>query len=132
LAASLIPFFVTRQVFAGAGKVGCEESGVDGIDFQLSQRADFMEAEVGLETTLKRPIVNTRDEPHADPERFRRLHVICGDATMCEVTTFLKVGTTALVLMLVEDEILDPEPFTLASGVESFKVVSRDTTLQST
>src|SRR5204863_461061 len=69
---------------------------------------------------------------HAHPERFRRVHVICGDATMCEVTTFLKVGTTALVLMLVEDEVLDPEPFTLASGVESFKVVSRDTSLQST
>jgi Pup amidohydrolase len=131
LAASLIPFFVTRQIYAGGGKVGCEESGIDGIDFQLSQRADFIEAEVGLETTLKRPIVNTRDEPHADPERFRRLHVICGDATMCEVTTFLKVGTTALILLLVEDEVIDPEPFTLTSGVEGFKVVSRDPTLHS-
>src|SRR5438477_1864161 len=121
LAASLIPFFVTRQVFAGAGKVGSEESGVTGVEFQLSQRADFMEAEVGLETTLKRPIVNTRDEPHADPERFRRLHVICGDATMCEVTTFLKVGTTGLLLMLIEDEAIDVDAFTLASPVASFK-----------
>ncbi len=129
LAASLIPFFVTRQVFGGAGKVGCEESGVDGIDFQISQRADFMEAEVGLETTLKRPIVNTRDEPHADPERFRRLHVICGDANLCEVATFLKVGTTALLLMLIEDEALDVDAFTLASPVDAFKAVSRDLTL---
>ena len=88
-----------------------------------------MEAEVGLETTLKRPIVNTRDEPHADPERFRRLHVICGDANMCEVTNFLKIGTAALLLLLIEDEALDPESFTLATPVESFKTVSRDLSL---
>jgi proteasome accessory factor A len=132
LAASLIPFFVTRQIYCGAGKVGCEESGVDGIDFQLSQRADFIEAEVGLETTLKRPIVNTRDEPHADPERFRRLHVICGDANLCEVASFLKVGTAALVLMLVEDDVLDQEPFTLAGAVEAYKTVSRDPSLTQT
>ena len=132
LAASLIPFFVTRQVFAGAGKVGTEEAGLTGIDFQLSQRADFMEAEVGLETTLKRPIVNTRDEPHADPERYRRLHVICGDATMCEVTTFLKLGTTGLILMLIEDEALDIDSFTLAKPVEAFKTVSRDPSLEAT
>jgi Pup amidohydrolase len=132
LAASLIPFFVTRQLYCGAGKVGCEEAGVDGVDFQIGQRADFMEAEVGLETTLKRPIVNTRDEPHADPERFRRLHVICGDANMCDVTNFLKVGTTALFLLLVEDEAIDPELFTLASPVDSFKTVSRDLSLSKT
>ncbi len=129
LAASLLPFFVTRQVFCGAGKVGCEEAGVDGVTFQLSQRADFMEAEVGLETTLKRPIVNTRDEPHADPERFRRLHVICGDANLCEVASFLKMGTTGLLLMLVEDEVLDVDAFTLAAAVESYKTVSRDLNL---
>src|SRR5204863_452979 len=117
LAASLLPFFVTRQVFCGAGKVGCEEAGVEGVEYQLSQRADFIEAEVGLETTLKRPIVNTRDEPHADPERFRRLHVILGDANMCDVATFLKVGTTALILLTIEDAVLDPEPFALASPV---------------
>ncbi len=99
------------------------------LTFQLSQRADFMEAEVGLETTLKRPIVNTRDEPHADPERFRRLHVICGDANLCEVATFLKMGTTGLLLMLVEDEVLDVESFTLAASVEAYKTVSRDLTL---
>ena len=132
LAASLIPFFVTRQLFCGAGKVGCEESGVDDVTFQLGQRADFMEAEIGLETTLKRPIVNTRDEPHADPERFRRLHVICGDANLCEVASFLKVGTAALLLLLIEDDVFDPEPFTLAAPVDAFKIVSRDLSLSRT
>ena len=70
------------------------------------QRADFFETEVGLETTLKRPIINTRDEPHADPEKYRRLHVIVGDANMCEVAQFLKVGTTAIVLKMIEDGFL--------------------------
>jgi Pup amidohydrolase len=132
LAASLIPFFVTRQVFCGAGKVGCEEPGVDGVHYQLTQRADFIEAEVGLETTLKRPLVNTRDEPHADPDRYRRLHVIIGDANLCEVATFLKVGTTALVLMLIEDEAIDPEQFTIATPVAAVKAISRDISLDTT
>src|SRR5690606_39907343 len=91
----LVPFFVSRQVVAGAGRVGI---GVDvrGDGFQISQRADFFEVEVGLETTLKRPIINTRDEPHADPEKYRRLHVIIGDANMAELSTYLKLGTTSL------------------------------------
>src|SRR3954470_8907795 len=92
----LTPFFVSRQVVAGAGRVGIGQDGRQ-HGFQLSQRADFFEVEVGLETTLKRPIINTRDEPHADPERYRRLHVIIGDANMSEISTYLKVGTTALV-----------------------------------
>src|SRR5882757_6423803 len=98
----LTPFFVTRQVICGAGRVG---RGADGREegFQVSQRADFFEVEVGLETTLKRPIINTRDEPHADPEKYRRLHVIIGDANMSEVSTYLKLGTTALVLSMIED-----------------------------
>jgi proteasome accessory factor A len=93
----LVPFFVSRQVFTGAGRVGI---GTDsqGEGYQLSQRADFFEVEVGLETTLKRPIVNTRDEPHAAADRYRRLHVIVGDANLAEVATLLKVGTTSLVL----------------------------------
>jgi Pup amidohydrolase len=132
LAASLIPFFVTRQLYCGAGKVGSEEPGVEGVAYQIGQRADFIEAEVGLETTLKRPIVNTRDEPHADPERYRRLHVICGDANLCEVASFLKVGTTALILMMIEDDAFDPEPFALAGAVDAFKAVSRDLDLSST
>jgi proteasome accessory factor A len=104
----LTPFLVTRQIFTGAGKVGSESARDGGrhVQFQISQRSDFFEAEVGLETTLKRPIINTRDEPHADPEKYRRLHVIVGDANMCEVSTFLKVGTTALILKLVEDDLL--------------------------
>jgi len=104
----LTPFFVSRQVFTGAGKIGAEgpRSQSGGVGYQLSQRADFFEAEVGLETTLKRPIINTRDEPHADPEKYRRLHCIIGDANMSELSTFLKVGTTAIVLKMIEDEFL--------------------------
>ena len=80
----MLPWFVSRQVFTGAGKVGSEAGGLgpDEVPFQLTQRADFFEEEVGLETTLKRPIVNTRDEPHADPQLYRRLHVIAGDANL--------------------------------------------------
>ncbi|HVL81930.1 MAG TPA: depupylase/deamidase Dop [Actinomycetota bacterium] len=132
LSAALIPFFVTRQVFTGAGKVGSEEPGANGVTYQLTQRADFIEAEVGLETTLKRPIVNTRDEPHADADRFRRLHVILGDANMSEVATFLKVGTTALILMLVEDGALDTDAFTMAAPVAAIKDISRDPDLRTT
>jgi len=124
----LTPFLVSRQIFTGAGKLGVEaRSGEAGRDrFQLTQRADFFEAEVGLETTLKRPIINTRDEPHADPEKYRRLHVIVGDANMCEVATYLKVGTTALVLKMVEDEYL-PD-LTLSNPVASLRAVSYDPT----
>jgi len=123
--------FVTRQVFTGAGKVGCEAVGraPDDVPFQLTQRADFFEEEVGLETTLKRPIINTRDEPHADPQKYRRLHVIVGDANLCEVATFLKVGTTALVLTLVEDDAL-PRAFHFAAPVAAMRQVSYDLTLR--
>ncbi len=101
LVTRLTPFLVTRQVFTGAGRVGLGQRG-EHPGFQLSQRADYIEAEVGLETTLRRPIVNTRDEPHADPTRWRRLHVIIGDATMLEAATYVRLGTTSLVLWLVE------------------------------
>ena len=101
--------FITRQVFTGAGKVGCEISGRSRseIPFQITQRADFFEEPIGLETTLKRPIINTRDEPHADPAKYRRLHVIVGDANLCQVATFLKVGTTAIVLSMIESDVLN-------------------------
>ena len=95
----IVPFFVTRQVMVGAGRIGNEFDLAD-VPYQIAQRSDFFEVEVGLETTLKRPIVNTRDEPHADPDRFRRLHVIIGDANMSEVCTYLKLGSTALVLAM--------------------------------
>ncbi|WP_418277983.1 depupylase/deamidase Dop [Isoptericola jiangsuensis] len=98
----LTPFLVTRQVFTGSGRVGLGPTGED-AGFQLSQRADYIEAEVGLETTLRRPIVNTRDEPHADRSRWRRLHLIIGDANHLEVATYLKLGTTSLVLWVLEN-----------------------------
>ena len=102
IVAEITPHFITRQIFCGAGKVGSELGfSSELVPFQISQRADFFEEEVGLETTLKRPIINTRDEPHADPQKYRRLHVIIGDANMSEVATFLKVGTTAIVLSLI-------------------------------
>jgi proteasome accessory factor A len=127
----VLPFFVTRQVYCGAGKVGVEAVGSDtaSVPFQLTQRADFFEEEVGLETTLKRPIVNTRDEPHADAQRYRRLHVIVGDANLSEVSTFLKVGTTALVLCMIEDEFL-PREWRLATPVAALREVSRDLSLR--
>jgi Pup amidohydrolase len=124
----LTPFFVSRQVFTGAGKLGTEgQWSEDGdVRYQLTQRADFFETEVGLETTLKRPIINTRDEPHADPDKYRRLHVIVGDANMCEVATYLKLGTTILVLKMIEDEFL-PD-LSLANPVSALHQVSRDVT----
>ena len=122
----LTPFFVTRQVICGAGRVGI---GADGREdgFQISQRADFFEVEVGLETTLKRPIINTRDEPHADPEKYRRLHVIIGDANMSEVSTFLKLGSTALVLSMIEDRFLGSD-LAIDGPVAELRAVSHDPT----
>jgi len=123
----LLPFFVSRPLFVGAGRIGSEH---DEVAFQLTQRADFFEVEVGLETTVRRPIMNTRDEPHADPERFRRLHVINGDANLCEVATLLKVGTMMLVLDALEDGDL-PTPLTLTDPVAAFRTVSHDMTCRS-
>jgi Pup amidohydrolase len=133
IVARITPHFVTRQVFCGAGKVGCElaGAGIDDVPFQLSQRADFFEEEVGLETTLKRPIVNTRDEPHCDPAKYRRLHVIVGDANMSEVATYLKVGTTAIVLAMIEDDAY-PEELVITGPVKAIRQISWDPTLQTT
>ena len=131
--AQITPHFVTRQIFCGAGKVGCELPGTAPTDvpFQISQRADFFEEEVGLETTLKRPIVNTRDEPHCDPQKYRRLHVIVGDANMSEVATYLKLGTTAIVLAMIEDDVLDAD-MQLLNPVPAIRQVSHDPTLART
>ena len=133
LTSQITPHFVTRQIFAGAGKVGCELPGRpnDDIGYQISQRADFFEEEVGLETTLKRPIVNTRDEPHADPLKYRRLHVIVGDANMSEVATYLKVGTTAIVLSMIEDDELGDD-WILGNPVPAIRQVSHDPSLNQT
>ncbi len=123
--------FVTRQIFTGSGKVGSELPGigVGEITYQLTQRAEHFEEEVGLETTLKRPIVNTRDEPHADSQKYRRLHVIAGDANMSQVATLLKVGTSAIIFAMLEDGAYD-HPLIIDSPVQAMHAVSHDLTLQ--
>jgi len=122
----LAPFLVTRLIFAGAGKVGVENGG-ERCDFQISQRADFFETFIGLDTMAKRPIINTRDEPHADEEKYRRLHVIVGDSNMAELATYLKVGTTAIVLAMVEDGVIKRD-LTLEDPVRAIKEISHDIT----
>src|SRR5690349_21149920 len=123
----LTPFFVTRQIVCGAGRVGIGQDGSQ-AGFQISQRADFFEVEVGLETTLKRPIINTRDEPHSDADKYRRLHVIIGDANLSEISTYLKVGTTALVLSMIEAKALAAD-LGIADPVTELKAISHDPSL---
>lgn len=120
-------WLVTRQIFTGSGKLG-SENGRPGIGYQITQRADFFEEEVGLETTLKRPIINTRDEPHGEPTKYRRFHVIIGDANMSEVQTFIKLGTTALLLSAIEDRAI-PDALVLADPVEATWQSSHDLSL---
>ncbi len=128
---AMVPHFVSRQIIVGAGKVGAETD--DALEhaptFQLSQRAEFFEEVVGLETTLKRPIINTRDEPHADAERFRRLHVIIGDANLSQVATLVKLGSTALLLAALEDEGVGAFPPPPRSPVRALRRFSLDPTL---
>jgi proteasome accessory factor A len=126
----LAPFFVTRSVFAGAGKVGAENQ-TSPADYQISQRADFFECLVDLNTMVKRPIVNSRDEPHCEHSKYRRLHVIVGDANMAELSTYLKIGTLAIVLDLVEAG-ADLPKFELEDPVRAIKQVSRDLQLKET
>lgn len=121
----LIPFLVTRQVFAGAGKVGSEAAHSQGAGYQVSQRADFIETLYGLETMYARPIINTRAEHHADTQRFRRLHLILGDANMCEVAEFLKLGTTQIVLQMLEDGFID-DAWTLDQPIAALRRLSVD------
>jgi proteasome accessory factor A len=124
IAEHLMPFFVSRQVYSGAGKVGTENR-AQPCDFQLSQRADFFETEIALDTMVKRPIINTRDEPHADREKYRRLHVIVGDANMSEYTIYLRNGVTAIVLSMIEDGTITTD-LTLQDPVRAIKEVSHD------
>lgn len=128
LVSQLVPFFVTRQIYAGAGKVGAENR-TEPASYQLSQRADFFEVVVDLNTMVKRPIINTRDEPHADKAKYRRLHVIVGDANMSETATYLKVGATSLVIAMIEAGYLTKE-LNLANPVKAIKEVSRDLSLR--
>ena len=124
----LLPFFSTRQIWCGAGKVG-SESRNHPCDYQLSQRADFFETEVALDTMVKRPIVNTRDEPHADRDKYRRLHVIVGDSNMSEFTIYLRNGVTALVLSMIEDGAISKD-LTLRDPVRTIREVSHDLSLK--
>lgn len=122
----MLPFLVTRILFAGAGKTGTETDGplAQECMFQLSQRADFFTETASVDTLARRPIFNTRDEPHAEARTHRRLHVICGDANLSEFAAALKVGTTALVLDLIES---GWEPlFRLRDPVHAVQSVSRD------
>lgn len=120
----LTGFLVSRQPLTGAGKLGSENDRPEAT-YQITQRADFFEERVGLETTLKRPIINTRDEPHGDAEKYRRLHIIIGDATLSEVQTFVKLGTTALFLAALEDGFF-PEALELEDPVTACWQVSHD------
>ena len=122
----MLPFLVTRQIFAGAGKMGIEAesaAGQPGV-YQISQRADFFSVLVSIDTMNRRPLVNTRDEPHADPSKYRRFHVIIGDSNMSQWATALKVGTTALVLELIERG--EAPEIELAQPIEALKSISRD------
>ena len=124
MAEVLIPFFVTRQVFAGAGKV---LHGPRGAQYCLSQRAEHIWEGVSSATTRSRPIINTRDEPHADAERYRRLHVIVGDSNMSEFTTYLKVGVTDVVLRMVEENTIMRD-LTLENPIRAIREISHDIT----
>jgi proteasome accessory factor A len=128
IVAGILPFLITRQIFAGAGKMGIEAesaSGAPGI-FQISQRADFFSVLVSIDTMNRRPLINTRDEPHVDASRYRRFHVILGDSNMSEWATAMKIGTTALVLDLIERG--EAPQLEIAQPVDANKSISRDQT----
>jgi proteasome accessory factor A len=124
MAEQLIPFLVTRQIFTGAGKVFRTRRGTV---YHISQRAQHIRQKISGTTTNERSIINTRDEPHAIKEKYRRLHIIVGDSNMSEFSTYLKVGTTAIVLQMIEDDFLPPI-FSLRNPVRAIKDISRDLT----
>ena len=130
IVAGLTPFFVVRQIVCGAGRVGIGQHS-ERAGYQIASRSDFFEALVGLETTFRRPIINTRDEPHALPEKYRRLHVILGDANLCDVAGLLKMGTTSLVLGMIEDGAL-PRGLAVRDPLASLRAVSHDPSLRTT
>ncbi len=128
IVAGILPFLITRQIFAGAGKMGVEAesaSGDPGV-YQISQRADFFSVVVSIDTMNRRPLVNTRDEPHADASRYRRFHVILGDSNMSEWATAMKIGTTALILDLIERG--EAPQLEIAQPIDANKSISRDQT----
>ncbi len=119
-----IPFLVSRQIFAGAGKI--VKSPVQPTRFAMSQRAEHMWESISSATTRSRPLINSRDEPHADPDLYRRLHVIVGDSNMNEFATFVKVGTAAVVLAMIEDRTTVLRDFTLVSPIGALRSISYD------
>ena len=121
----LIPFLVSRQIFAGAGKV---LQTARGALYCVSQRAEHIWEGVSSATTRSRPIINTRDEPHADAERYRRLHVIVGDSNMSEYATFLKVGTASILLRMLEDPSVVLRDMTLENPIRAIREISHDMT----
>jgi proteasome accessory factor A len=123
----LIPFLVSRQIYSGAGKVLHTPRGAT---FCLSQRAEHIWEGVSSATTRSRPIINTRDEPHSDAERFRRLHVIVGDSNMSEYATFLKVGATSIILAMLEDSSTVLRDLTLENPIRAIREISQDITCQ--
>ncbi|MDP2623057.1 MAG: Pup--protein ligase [Actinomycetota bacterium] len=121
---TLIPFFVTRQIFAGAGKL---LQTARGTVFSLAQRAEHIWEGVSSATTRSRPIINTRDEPHADAERYRRLHVIAGDSNMSEYISYVKVGATVAILQMLEDDVVFRD-LTLENPIRAIREISHDIT----
>ena len=121
----LIPFFVARQVMCGAGRVGIGQDSRTAAASRSPSARDFFEVEVGLETTLKRPIINTRDEPHAVADLYRRLHVIIGDANQCDVANLLKLGTTSLVLAMIEDRAISEDLAVSQAGRDAARGLAR-------
>src|SRR6266853_626877 len=128
IVAATLPFLITRQIFSGAGQMGIEAESATGEPgvFQISQRADFFSVLVSIDTMNRRPLINTRDEPHVDASRYRRFHVILGDSNMSEWATAMKIGTTSLILDLIErGEVPQLE---IAQPVDANKSISRDQT----
>jgi proteasome accessory factor A len=123
----LIPFLVSRQIYAGAGKV---LQTARGAMYCVSQRAEHIWEGVSSATTRSRPIINTRDEPHADAERYRRLHVIVGDSNMSEYATFLKIGATSILLRMLEDPAVVLRDMTLENPIRAIREISHDTALR--
>ncbi len=118
-----IPFLISRQIFTGAGKV---VTNAKGTAYSMSQRAEHIWEAISSATTRSRPIINTRDEPHADPEKFRRLHVIVGDSNMSEFATYLKIGTASVVLAMIEDDIVQLRDYAMASPINALRDISYD------
>jgi proteasome accessory factor A len=128
IVAGILPFLVTRQIFVGAGKMGVEAESAQGESgiYQISQRADFFSVVVSIDTMNRRPLINTRDEPHVDASRYRRFHVILGDSNMSEWATAMKIGTSALILDLIERG--EAPQLEIAQPVDANKSISRDQT----